>query len=156
MVNDPKGLAVVVNRVVGVLQSIGDADADADRHSERDGLLLLGGPIEHLGGGDPMNVLHGHEVLLVELPEVVEADDVRVVNQSAGSGLGEKEALIGALAFVFGQESLDDDKLGEAAEADPSREEDLGHAADCELLQEDVSAEFRFHRGALAVESPAL
>lgn len=65
------------------------------------------------------------------------------------AGLGEEELLVGALVAVLGQQPLEHDELGEAPEAQAPGEEDLGHTADGELLEEYVSAELRLHRGSI-------
>jgi hypothetical protein len=93
----------------------------------------------------PVDELHGHEVVVVEFAEIIEPGDVRVIENGSGAGLGQEESLVGRLAFVLGQKALDHDELREAAEADAAREIDLGHPADGELPEEDVTAELRFH-----------
>ena len=57
---------------------------------------------------------------------------------SAQLRLSNEELLKGGLASKLWGKLLDDDKLPEAPEADPAREEDLRHPSDRDFLQDKV------------------
>ena len=88
-----------------------------------------------------MDVLHGDEVALVDLPEVEDLHDVRV--GEAGHHLGLVHEHVHELLVVgeVGQDALDRQGLLEARDAAALGLEHLGHAPDRDPVEELVGAE---------------
>ena len=85
-------------------------------------------------------VLHRDEVLVVDVADVVDLHDVRMIERRGDARLVEEHAhelgIVGAVA----QDPLDDEVLLEALDRLRARQEDLGHAARGQARDELVLA----------------
>ena len=76
-----------------------------------------------------MYVLHDHEVSIVELAEVVGADDIWVFKGCCNSCLVEEKSLINVVPPMLGQEPFEYDKASKSSETTPLYQEDFGHSS---------------------------
>ncbi len=88
-----------------------------------------------------MNLLHGDEEAAVDLPELVNLDEVGVREQAAQLGLVDEHLYEGLVLSQLRQHPLDDQRPLEPFGTASHRLKDLGHPSRAEPLQEDVFAE---------------
>ena len=85
--------------------------------------------------------LHRQEVAAVDLAEVEDLDDVRVVQARRDARLAREHLDERGRAGVAGQDPLEDDLAAEAFGAGNDCAEHLGHPSLAHLLEQDVAAE---------------
>jgi hypothetical protein len=87
-----------------------------------------------------VDVLHGEVPLAVDLAEIVELHDVRVMKERGDAGLVDKHRQERRICGEPPQDSFDDEALLDAL-VGQGRAPDLGHAPSAEALVQGVAAE---------------
>ena len=87
------------------------------------------------------DILHGDVVIAVDLPHLLDLDDVVVVEARDELRLAEEHVEVVALIEVVGEDPFDDEQLLEAGRTALLRKKDLAHAPRSELAQQNVLAE---------------
>ena len=148
---DVRGRHVPMNDVegpplgVGGLVRVGEPLADLADDIEHQPGARLGPPPRAVGQDAKQiraeHVLHRDVVLPVDLPQLVDLDDVGVLQRRAHLGFGDEHLDEGPVLRVGRQDLLDDEDLLEAIRPGDTRLVDLGHPARPDLVEEDVLAE---------------
>ena len=132
----------LVHARVRVVQPAAHADADL----QRDGLgeereLERVGPAEHPAERLTVHVLHGEEVVAVDLSEVEDLGDVPVAERHGDAGLVDEHPDEGVAPGERREDLLDHHRLAHARHRVEPRAVELGHPADGESLEQLVLAE---------------
>jgi hypothetical protein len=147
-VDDVERAPVTVAQLVGVVEPGARVGPDARHQHVRHALGL--GMLDEVAGVDPVDVLHGDEVVLVHLSEVVDVDDVGVRELRGQARLVEEHPDEVLRIDEMRQDPLHGDHALEALRAALAREEHLRHAAASQSLDELVLTE----RDARQLRSP--
>ena len=123
---------------VGVGEPAGDARDDEGAQIDRDRARLAQVAVEKLLQVHTPHVLHYHEILAVELPEVVRLDDVGVDQIGDESGFADEVFLKLGDGGVLFTDELYGDLLAESTSADLEAFVDDAHAARRDLADEFV------------------
>ncbi len=134
--HEPERPPVDVLLPVRVGERAGGVGADARHEDGRDG--LGGRVLDQLAGVHAVDELHRDEEALLELPELVDVDDVRVREPRRVARLVEEHLDELARVGEVREDALHRDAPVEALDAALPREEHLGHAAAREPLAEHV------------------
>ena len=88
-----------------------------------------------------VDVLERDVVLAVDLAELEDLDDLRVLQRALQLGLVDEHGEELGIGGEVRQDALDDEDLLEAVRAGLTRAEDLGHAAHGQALEQLIPAE---------------
>ena len=132
-------LTARIAQLVRVVEGGRGVGADPGDHRRRDALLLA--VLEQLAGMDAVHELHRDEVIGVDLPEVVDVDDVRMAQLGGELGLAEEHLEEVRRVREVREDALDGDPTIEAFEPLLLGKEDLGHPAAGDPPQKDVLTE---------------
>jgi hypothetical protein len=94
-----------------------------------------------------VHILHRQVIVVVDLPEIIDLNDVRVVETDGDVRLGDEHLHETVVLGVFRENLLDDEFFFEPLGADAFREIDLGHPSGADLLDQFVPSE-RFRHDA--------
>ncbi len=134
-------LALVVARVVRVVEAAEDRQADVERGVERDLLASRRGGADEARGGGAVDVLHRHVQLAVVLAEVEDLHDVRVCEAGADARLVDEHRDEVVILRELRQDALHGDHLLEAVRTGAAREVHLRHPARGDPLVQLVRTE---------------
>ena len=133
--------------VVGKVEAAEDLNGDVDGDGDRDAELGAGAGCEEVEEVFAGDILHGDEVLPLDLSEVVDLDHVGVVEPDGDTGLVDEHADEVGVFCERGEDDLDGALFGEAVGALKHAAEDVGHAASTDAIDEDelteATGEFR-------------
>jgi hypothetical protein len=121
--------ALVVARVVRVVEGAEDREHHVQAHVERQLLALRRGRADDARAGGAVDVLHRHVELTVLLAEVEDLDDVRVAQARTHPRLVDEHRHEVRIARVLRQDSFDRNDLLEAVRPPTSSKVDLRHTA---------------------------
>ncbi len=147
--DDAQGVPVRVARVVSVPQRL----ADLPYHVQRDGRRDL--PAETIRPGHDLlevpavDVLHRQVVLALDLVELVDRDDVRMLQRGRDLGLVHEHLHERRVLRIRQEDALDHEDLAKVLGPLDHGLEDLGHPARADLLEQQVLAELPGSRGGL-------
>ncbi len=128
-----------VAALVHVVESLRDAVRDGQRRLQRHGPGVA--RAQQRPDVASVHVLHDEEVLAVDLADVDDVDDVRMVEGRGEPRLGEEHLDERRVLGEVGKDELQHARLLEAGDAEGLREVELGHAAAGEATSEDVAAD---------------
>ncbi|EAU66782.1 hypothetical protein STIAU_1016 [Stigmatella aurantiaca DW4/3-1] len=140
-VNDVQRVAVEIHLAVRVVQSRAHVRGDLQRvhQGERDAQLLgLGDDAPHVPAED---VLHGDEVALADLPQIMDLHDVGVVELGGEPGLVEEHLHEAGVLGQMRADALDDDGRLQPLPIHLVGQEDLRHPPNRDAVDELVLAE---------------
>jgi hypothetical protein len=140
-VHHPDRLAVPILELVRGVGAGAGLSRDADRHAQGHQLVAfgcLGQELAHRAAGD---VLHGDEEVLLLLAQLVDLHHVGVGQRRDQARLLQEHLDQLGLGREVGEDALDHHHALEATHAALAREEDLGHAAIGEPIEDLVAAE---------------
>ena len=106
----------------------------------RQGLLTLAAGVEKTSEVLSGNVLHGDEVIIVDLAQIVDVGDVLVIQLGGELGLVDEHVDEVLVLGGLGEDLLDGDTLLEALDPLSARLPDLGHTPQPDALLEGVLA----------------
>jgi hypothetical protein len=140
-VDDAERLAVVIGEVVCIVERVADLVDHVERDLDRHDRAVLRAVPEDLAQVPALDQLHGDEVGLADLSELVGLGDVGVTEERGEPSLAHERAHhLGVLREV-GEHALQRDDLAEAFDAGLLGAVDLCHAADSELFVHGVRTE---------------
>ena len=147
-VDEAERRAIVVGELVRVVQPGEHLDEHAQVHREQ--AARSWSPLRTWLNGAAVEELHGHEVALAVLPDLVRLHHVGVGEPRGDAGLVEEHAEDLGIVGEALADLLDDHDLVEARGAAHPRQVDVGHAALPEVGEDAVPADARAvlrHRG---------
>ncbi len=139
-VDDLERAALVVRPVVRVVEARADLPQKEGGHGRRHRPFFAHQPAQHLVQADPLDVLHDDEAGLLRPDQVVDLTDVDVVQVGGDQGFVHHHVDERA-AGVLLQHALDRHQLREPLVPRGAAQEDLGHPAAAETLQNFVFAQ---------------
>ena len=139
--DDSERLAVVARAPVRVVEALERVAHDAQRELERQRDLLLRAAAEQRVEVEPLDVLHRDVELVALAPEVEHLDDVRVVEARRELRLVDEHVGELRVQRELGEDLLDHAEPRRAEVGVGAREEDLGHAAPADEVEERVAPE---------------
>ncbi|MFT3766140.1 MAG: hypothetical protein QM820_11595 [Minicystis sp.] len=136
-VHDGERHAPLVAPLVGVVQPLRGLGHDERGHGRRDARALLPGRGDHPAEIEPLDVLHREEQpLLAVIGELVDLDDVRVVEPGRELRLLHEHRPEPPRRPVRREDALDDEQLVRALGPPLLGEEDLGHPARAQAVED--------------------
>ena len=127
-VHQPQWLAVGIERVVGVVERVGDTSDDRRGVAVVDLVLPVRLPDDH-AESDALDVLHGHERNAVLLADLEHLDDVRVVQVGHHPRLVQEHLDEVRIARALRDDALEHDLFVEAANTLEAADIHVRHAA---------------------------
>ena len=135
--HDGRRAAVVMERV-GIGEAAQDLADHVGGHLGREALALGQEVAREFGQVEPVDPLHDHEALALDLADVEHLDDVGVGQQHREPGLFDEHlAVAGVVGDVLGQQ-LDRHGFARPTHRWPAPHPDLGHSAGSDLAQQLV------------------
>jgi hypothetical protein len=128
--------------LVRVVEALPGFDDDVDRLRDGQRLALASANVEHALEVLSLDVLHRDVEELIDLVEVEDLHDVRVVQVRGDLGLVLEHRDEALLLSEVREDALDDDRLCEAFGTDGLGAEDLRHPALRDLVEQEVAAKF--------------
>ena len=144
--DDIQRLTLVVFSRVGVVQPLGDLCGNERRYPKREALVEARGGREYLVKIAAVHVLHGEEVITLNLLEGVDLHDVAVVEAHGHAGLVDEHLDEPRVACQGRMDLFDHQQFLGALRATGTGEENLGHSSRSDLADDGVPTEALRHR----------
>src|SRR5688500_17248757 len=135
--DDPERLAVRFLELVRVVKALEDLHDDEERDVRGEADLFLAAGGERLQEITAVHVLHRNVVLGIDLPEIVDLDDVGMSKRDAELRLFDEHPDELLVVGKRRKNTLDDDTLLEAFDTGGSGQENLGHPACTDAVVEN-------------------
>ncbi len=148
--DDVHRLTEAVLGAVRVVKGGGDLRGDPDAYVDRDSVAILSGPPDHLPEWYAIDPLHRDEVATLEIAELVDVADVRMIELDGQARLVEEHLHELVVVGDVGQDALDHHVARPRPRRLP-RQEDLRHPSERQAPEDLVASEHadgRERRGA--------
>ena len=134
--NQRRGLPIRVDRGVRIGQSLGQAQGNVEEKRSRDPRLAAAVHPGDRRKVDTVDVFHDDVILITDVSEVIDLNDIGVLKLPKQSGLSNQLANEVGVHRKAAMKSLQSYPSAETVVAHPLGEEDVGHAAFTDLMEE--------------------